>query len=191
MNRQPFIHFLFILGITLSGLSLFSSSSNAQFGDSWEFLNAVRELDFKEMRSRLGSGANINRLDKDGIPAMMIGADKRNVELINFLLEMGAKVDVVTSPRKETALMRLSSTGGNELITILLKAGADINLGDANGETPLMKASRSRKTRTVKLLLENGADVNISDYTGRTALDIARDTRSGRLIRVLEAAGAN
>ncbi len=191
MNRQPLIHILFILGLALSGLTFSGTTAHAQFGDSWEFLNAVRELDYKEMRSRLGKGANINRLDKDGLPAMIIAADKKNAELINFLLEMGAKVDVSSNPRKETALMRLSSTGYNELIQILLKAGADINLGDGNGETPLMKASRSNKTRTVKLLLESGADVHLSDYTGRTAMDIAKATRSKRVIKLLEAAGAS
>ena len=191
MIKRPLIQLLCIVSLALGSLIIQPPLANAQFSDSWEFLNAVRKMDFKEMRSRLGKGANINRIDKDGFPAMVIAADKKSSELLNFLIEMGAKVDVPTVQNKETALMRLSASGHNELIQILLNAGADLNLGDGNGETPLMKASRSRKIRTVKLLLEKGANVNAADYTGRTALDIARNTRSIRLIRMLEGAGAN
>lgn len=142
------------------------------------------------MRSRLSKGANVNRKNSDGFPAIVIAADKRNKQLIEFLLDHGARIDAPSDGRGETALMRRVTVGDSETVTTLLAAGADPNLADKSGITSLMRAAQGRKARIVKLLLDNGADVDRADYTGKTALGYARDAKARRVVRVLEEAGA-
>jgi ankyrin repeat protein len=168
----------------------FSTPSQAQFSDTWEFLKAVDEVDYKEMRNRIFKGANVNRKNADGFPAIVVAADKRDRALIAFLLGQGVKINATTEGRGETALMRRAEVGDFDTMAALLEAGADLNLQDKSGLTALMRAARSRKQRVVKQLLEAGAEVDQADYTGKSALGYARDVRARRIIRLLEDAGA-
>lgn len=186
-------NFLFTASVALMALLLsavFSAPSHAQFSDSWEFLKAVDEADYLEMRNRISKGANVNRKNGDGFPAIIIASDKRDRELIEFLLAQGVRIDATAEGRGETALMRRATVGDSETVTFLLAAGADPNLQDKSGVTALMRAAQSRKPRIIKLLLESGAEFDRADYTGKSALGYARDSRARRVIRILEDAGA-
>ena len=61
-----------------------------------------------------------------------------------------------------------------ELIPVLLKKGADIDVTDNNGETPLVYATRLGDIPSVALLLEMGALINLPDKAELTALSYAR-----------------
>ena len=59
-----------------------------------------------------------------------------------------------------------------EVIELLLKLGADINLADANGLTPLMHAVRTNSVAIVKKLLSSKSiDVKGVDARGRNVVD--------------------
>ena len=60
--------------LVLSGLGMRQAA--AQFSDSWEFLKAVKEDDRKEIRDRYRKGANMNAKNSDGLPAMIIAAER-------------------------------------------------------------------------------------------------------------------
>src|SRR5438094_8326356 len=57
------------------------------------------------------------------------------------------------------------------MIEKLLKAGADVNSPNADGQTALMVVARSGKVEAAKVLLSHGADVNAKEqWRGQTAL---------------------
>ena len=58
-----------------------------------------------------------------------------------------------------------------EIIRLLLKAGADVNGQDDYGSTPLIEATKTANTAKVKLLIKYGADLDLLDRSGRSALD--------------------
>jgi ankyrin repeat protein len=59
----------------------------------------------------------------------------------------------------------------DEVISELLKLGANPNLADENGFTPLMLAlNQAHKLNLVEMLLNNGANINAADKSGETAL---------------------
>jgi hypothetical protein len=58
--------------------------------------------------------------------------------------------------------------GGNRVLEVLLRAGADPNVGQGSS-TPLMNAASWVNAKGVKLLLAAGADPLLKDETGRTA----------------------
>ncbi len=166
--------------------------AHAQFSDTWEFLEAVEDGDYKEIMKRLGNGANINGLNGDGIPAVILASEKRDMKMLRFLLEQGAKPDTTAETNGETALIRRADAGDNESIKALLEFGANINARDNLGETALIKAIRGRKTRTIQLLLDSGADPMISDYTGNDAFRHAERSRGGRrILQMLEKSRVN
>uniref|UniRef100_A0A672RB59 Fibronectin type III and ankyrin repeat domains 1 n=1 Tax=Sinocyclocheilus grahami TaxID=75366 RepID=A0A672RB59_SINGR len=68
-----------------------------------------------------------------------------------------------------TPLMRVSTISGNAAVaSILLQAGADVNVRDKAGKTPLMVAVLNNHVELVKLLLYGGADHHmkneVTDY---------------------------
>ena len=67
----------------------------------------------------------------------------------------------------ETALYKACCTPHLSIVKALIKAGADVNLGNQRGVTPLMAACLHQRKRTVEELLRRNADIKrISDFGG-------------------------
>ncbi len=79
----------------------------------------------------------------------------------------------------ETPLMLAAAAGLSELVSELLKLGAQLELVNAQGETALMMAVKGlssvdeTRPETLALLLKHGASVNVKDKQGRTPLMLA------------------
>ncbi len=176
-----------LLGLIFLG---FQGAANAQYSDTYDFLQAVEENDMATARNKIFEGANVNGR-RDGKPIFMIAIQKRYYDMARLLLDNGAYVNMTSIPDQETTLMVAAATGDETAIALLLEFGADINAPNRSGQTALMKAAASRQTRSAKLLIEGGADVFQTDYVGRDALQYAREARARNIIDLLEAAGVN
>lgn len=132
-------------------------------------------------RRRLHSRANRSRFA--GTPLLEIAAQNNDIPILTLLLANGAKVDG-RGAYGYTALMRAAARANVEVVSILLKSGADPNLRDTLfGETALHRATRSanrrpremeevteQRRKIVRLLLRAGADGSVMDTRGRKAL---------------------
>lgn len=80
-----------------------------------------------------------------------------------------------------------SAVSGNhiEVVTILLKSGADPNILEGEGVTPLVEAVRIENVEIVKLLLKHGAKVNMNGLYYKP-LDIAKQKGNRKIIELLE-----
>src|SRR5665213_4305695 len=77
-------------------------------------------------------------------------------------------------------------------VETLLKAGADSNTANPEGETALMSASRSGSVAAVKALLARGANVNAKEkWLQETALMWAAAENHADVVEALLAARAN
>ena len=66
--------------------------------------------------------------------------------------------------------MFASYNGDEEMVQLLLRAGADVNASDEKGWTALMVAVFRGKMEVVRLLLQAGANANAVRDNGWTAL---------------------
>mgnify|MGYP000276209955 CR=1 FL=1 len=83
-----------------------------------------------------------------------------------------------------------------EVMEVLLKAGADIEVSDKYGETPLLLAVDGEivmeNPEVIDALLKAGADVNAKDVDGRTPLSRAVEfSANPEVIEALLKVGAN
>ena len=108
----------------------------------------------------------------NGLTALQIASQKRNLPLVQTLLNKGADVNT----RGYGGFTALHFSVGYpdyipELPRLLIGKGADVNVADNDGRTALTGAAGdSRSSDAVQLLLENGADVNAKTNNGTTAL---------------------
>lgn len=76
-------------------------------------------------------------------------------------------------------------------LRFLIGEGADVNLGNKNGDTALMIATRIGFGEGVDALLKGGAQVDKANRLGETALILAVQQRQLPIIRKLVEKGAN
>ncbi|GMI29935.1 hypothetical protein TeGR_g6254 [Tetraparma gracilis] len=100
--------------------------------------------------------------------------------LLRRVLAAGADVNAgVTDPRDTrfniSPLSAAISSGRPDVVEILLRAGADLGVVDANGKTPLRIAVEyaavdQKQIECIQLLVEAGADANAANDAGQTPL---------------------
>ncbi|XP_058961953.2 ankyrin repeat domain-containing protein 17 isoform X2 [Pocillopora verrucosa] len=101
-------------------------------------------------------------------------------------------VDQQTDSNSDTALTLAAAGGHDELVTLLLVKGSDIEHRDKKGCTPLILAATAGHASTVEILLDNGADIEAqSDRTKDTALSLACSGGRQEVVELLIAKGAN
>jgi ankyrin repeat protein len=77
-----------------------------------------------------------------------------------------------------TSLNFAARDGRIEETKLLLAAGANVELAEANDMRPLLMALLNNQLAVARLLLEAGADVNAADFWGRTPLFAAVEYRN-------------
>lgn len=109
------------------------------------------------------------------VPAFWHGACLGGAEIVNFMLDHGAMIDMVIGCARDrcnsnargkdgeqgdTALIAAAKGSDSGLVEILLKRGALVNKANYFGWTPLHFACDNGAECTVRLLLDHGANVN-------------------------------
>jgi ankyrin repeat protein len=77
-----------------------------------------------------------------------------------------------------TPLLYAARDGRLEAAHLLVAAGADVELAEANGMRPLLMALLNGQLDVAGLLLDHGADVDADDFWGRTPLYAAVEYRN-------------
>ena len=108
---------------------------------------------------------------------------------IAFLLDMGAKVDAVSSHR--SPLILATSLGKCSTVSLLLDRNANVDAVNADGKTGLMYACACGNIAIVELLLAKGANIHAVNVKGKTALMYACVRGKIAIVEFLLSKGAN
>jgi ankyrin repeat protein len=103
-----------------------------------------------------------------------------------MLIERGADLNAANR-FGATALLRAAQNGCADVVEALLRAGADANKADKEGDAPLSEATSAP---IAKMLIERGADVNATNKRGGTALLRAARYDRADVVEALLLAGA-
>jgi len=82
-----------------------------------------------------------------------------------------------------TALVEAARVGSEQLVALLIDAGADIHKYNVFGWTPLIAACRNGHYNVVEMLILQGADVRHTDHDGESAEDHANDSSIVALLK--------
>jgi ankyrin repeat protein len=151
-------------------------------------LEASRTGDAAMMGLLIKAGADPARAHRDGETPLMAAARSGSVPAVRLLLDRKVDVNAAESVQKTTALMRAAAEGHGEVVSVLLKAGADPNLQGrltsitersmnsdhpTGGFTAVMWAARNGYEDTVRRLAEGGADLKLKNGDGASAAMVA------------------
>ncbi|CAF0967227.1 unnamed protein product [Rotaria sordida] len=124
------------------------------------------------------SGSNTNNLNITGETALFIATLKDRVDVVKFLIEKGAQVNI-QNHCGVSPLHLCAKSGNQELVQVLIQAGANVNITPQGKisietllavETPLIAAAKKGHVEICEYLIQNGADVNAVTMTGVTPL---------------------
>ena len=94
-----------------------------------------------------------------------------NVEAVRQHIAAGTDLNERNPEGGSTALIAAASFGQNETASLLIEAGADLEVKNNEGSTALHAAAFLCREKIVKALLAKGADRNARNNAGSTALD--------------------
>jgi ankyrin repeat protein len=157
--------------------------------------------DTATVRLLLDASADVNTADTFiGLTPLINASGNRNLEAVKLLLAKGANVNAVSKtqdlPRIQTGIVEFGGWtpllmavpfGPPEIVSILMDAGAKINVQDYRGFTPLMLAAATDRANpeTVRLLLAHSADKQPKTRAGETVSDWAAKFGDTAVLRAL------
>ncbi len=140
-------------------------------------------------------GADPNALEAQKYDIVTIASVADDVDMLKVALAGGGKATNMTSPYDGTALIAAAHLGHDEVVRLLIAAGAPLDHVNNLGWTALIESivlgnGGRRHTATLAALVKAGATVNLADRNGDTPLTLARKRGFAEMVTILEAAGA-
>jgi ankyrin repeat protein len=173
------------------------------------FIMAARSGNIEVILESIKNGVNINAYSSQGNTALHEASEHSNLSVVRILLELGADINIKTESSKDTPLIlaasrliRLRYIGNyridtklkldNEfeseaiqVVSFLIKSGADVNTKNKNGWTALMGTANAGSIEGTKILIKAGADINAKDKYGRNPLSLAKEKGNTEIIQLL------
>ena len=118
-------------------------------------------------------------------------AAQNDAALVRQLVGSGEGNPDMVDDQSRTGLHYAAMNGNLQILAILIKAKAKLNIADKLGDTPLHLAAEQGQTEAAELLLDVGAEVDPQNKDGMTPLMIAASRGNLELVRALLAKGAS
>jgi ankyrin repeat protein len=164
---------------------------------------AIQSKNIETVQILLASGASANTCTEAGISPLSVAAESGNPALLRLILAAGTRLElaencaaqpyqmpplaaaarsnnpqavellIAAGAHPNTASPALAQARSNEVMNLLLAAGADLEARGFGGATPLLARAAVGEAAQLQHFLAAGADPKARDYNGWTALDHA------------------
>jgi len=155
-----------------------------------KLIAALYQKDYKKIKRLVSEGANINEVDKDGRHVLMhaVLADGADPEMVKFLIDLGADVNLNDKGQKWTTLHFASRDQLDEIVRILVNAGAVVDSVDCFGNTPLGRCLDNSHPNLliIEMLLNHGADPYKKNNYENSPIDTAKLMGNLEILHILE-----
>ena len=143
-------------------------------GEPKSIYRFIEEGNIDEIKNYLNGSKNLDTdFTIESILHYAINNSHNNYfKVIELLINNGADINSHHSKFLETPLHKLCAriTPHIDVITMLLKKGAEVNAINLSGKTPVFYCSFNYSVQLLNLLLKYGADINIKDKYKNTLL---------------------
>ena len=138
----------------------------------------------------LVAGGDINGLENDRYDVITIAAVADDARMVKLAIDLGGNPRAITSRYDGTALIAAAHLGHDEVVRVLIEAGAPLDHVNNLGWTALIEAvvlgdGGERHVATARALVAAGANKSIGDRSGVTPLQHAQSRNFRAMIEVL------
>jgi hypothetical protein len=133
---------------------------------------------------------NLNANFADGHTCLTTAASRNQLSLAKRILDAGANVDIPTTDRKLTPLHIAAEGAFEEMVTLLLNAGASPHARSRSGSTPFYRAARGGSSQILRQLHDAGSEVDALTWDSWTPLMEAIEQGNDEVVELLLGWGA-
>lgn len=134
---------------------------------------------------------SINAMANRKASALLAAVINDNFEQVKTLLKNSAGAIDQRNIKGQTALHLATCNGNTQIVALLIKLGADVNIKDDAGEIPLHVAAHSGHKEVAALLSLSTAEPNQHNSHGQTPLHLACEKDDADIAGLLSRYGAN
>ncbi|KAK7093296.1 E3 ubiquitin-protein ligase MIB2-like isoform X2 [Littorina saxatilis] len=145
-------------------------------GDIRALLSAVTKGDHSAVRQICLADTSLVEQEHNNVTALLLACahGTSHIQVVTTLLEVGANVNHGLPPFR-TPLYACTEGKSEELMELLIEAGADLFAVDENCRNYLHFTAAFGMPRSIRVLASRGLDVNIKDDHGNSPLHVAID----------------
>ncbi|NIM99876.1 MAG: hypothetical protein GTO24_17910 [candidate division Zixibacteria bacterium] len=154
------------------------------------FLVAMNNGNIRLAQLLIDAGADINTEENSGATPLSYAPFRGFKEIIDVLLDNGARVRVDTHLWFEV-FHRTCAIGHKRLARFMIDKGLDVGRKNEDGRLPLHSAAEGGALELVDFLIENGNSIDSRDYCGNTALHLAAESGHRDVVDMLIDLGAD
>jgi len=139
----------------------------------------------------IDTGINVDTKSKKGITALQLAIDRNNVQILELILLNGANVNTHVSYGStplDRAIYIKDENVRTEVVRLLLKYKADINLKDGRGNTVLHKV---RSEELTSLILSYNPDLTLKNADGLNPLELALKRNKLNIVKLIKQRGGS
>lgn len=129
----------------------------------------------------LRAGAKVNARDSKGRTALMHAVEPAPLDTLKRIYSTTKDFDT-PALKTELALAQLTHDARASYIKALIRARADINARDNDGNTALMIAAETGDIVMARALVVAGARIGVKNNAGQTALQIAEQQGQAEIV---------
>ncbi len=171
-------------------LLVISGSAFAATDDDRNLIAAAGKGDLAVFNMMLGWGANPDALDKGGNSAILMAAYYERRDMVRRLIELNVDVNAKGSIGY-TPVGVAAMRDDPEILGMLIKNGAKLDVHDGAKGTPLLNAIQFQYDENVRMLLAAGANADLAGAFGMTPLMMAAQMGRADYVDALLAKGAD
>ncbi|KAH8388908.1 hypothetical protein KR215_006168 [Drosophila sulfurigaster] len=136
----------------------------------FDIVKATQYGAIARVRDLVESGWDVNQPDSETVTLLHWAAINNRRDIIRYFLEKGATVDAVGGELNATPLHWATRQGHLGAVVLLMAAGADPRIRDAEGCSCIHIAAQFAHTALVAYFIAKGVDPDLQDRGGMTAL---------------------
>ncbi|XP_002008313.3 palmitoyltransferase Hip14 [Drosophila mojavensis] len=136
----------------------------------FDIVKATQYGAIARVRELVESGWDVNQPDSETVTLLHWAAINNRRDIIRYFLEKGATVDAVGGELNATPLHWATRQGHLGAVVLLMAAGADPRIRDAEGCSCIHIAAQFAHTALVAYFIAKGVDPDLQDRGGMTAL---------------------
>lgn len=136
----------------------------------FDIVKATQYGAITRVKELIETGWNVNQPDPETVTLLHWAAINNRKDIIKYFLDKGAIVDAIGGELQATPLHWATRQGHLASVTLLMSAGADPSIRDAEGISCIHLAAQFGHTALVAYFIARGVNADLQDRGGMTAL---------------------